>query len=332
MTKKSIKSIAEEVGVSKTTVSFVLNGHGDERNISKLTQEKILKCAELHNYQLNMAARSLRVGRSYTIGFIVPDISNPFFGRIVRLVEDEAEKKGYSVMISSSDENSEKELKIIEQFRARQIDGIILAPTTKFDKMISVVNQSSIPIVFFDRIFKDQINSFVAIDNKKATYKITEMLLKKGHKRIALLSLLSHLPNMEERITGYQEALKDHGIVVDEELITDIDYHNKKSGIKSAIRKYIEREEPITAFVFLNNMLTAEGVWTVNKYHKDVLGKIEFGSFDNLDLFDFVRPKIISIVQPAEEIAKNCVNMLCEQIDSKKLKSGIKLSTSFVMR
>ena len=109
----SLKTIAEQAGVSKTTVSFVLNGRGDEKNISAETQKRIADTAKRLNYRPNHLARSLSLGRSYTIGFIVPDISNPFFGKIARLVEHFAEDKGYSVMVASTDENPLKEQAII---------------------------------------------------------------------------------------------------------------------------------------------------------------------------------------------------------------------------
>ena len=125
--KVSLADIAMALGVSKTLVSMVLNGKGDENGISKKTQERVTELAEEMNYKPNQFARGLRIGRSNTIGLIVSDISNPFYSRLARSVEDAVSESGFNLMICSSDESEEKEMKHIEMLINKQVDGIILS-------------------------------------------------------------------------------------------------------------------------------------------------------------------------------------------------------------
>ncbi len=325
----SLKTIAEQAGVSKTTVSFVLNGRGDEKNISADTQKRIVDTAKRLNYRPNHLARSLSVGHSYTIGFIVPDISNPFFGKIARLVEHCAEDKGYSVMVASTGEDPKKEQAIIESFQNRQIDGIIIAPASDFSQeTINFV----LPMVCFDRVYSNQSTSFVDINNKETARELTQQLINSGNKRIGLLTLTSHLPNISQRIDGYKQALITNALEPDQKFIKEIDDINKKEGVKQAIGELLAGDNPVTAILFLNNVIAAEGIWIVNRYYPDQINQLQFASFDNLDVFDYALPRVTSALQPCEAIAHKCVEMLFHQIEHKKSSKGLCFSTKIIKR
>lgn len=326
--KPSLKTIAEQSGVSKTTVSFVLNGRGDEKNISAETQKRILDTARLLNYVPNHLARSLSTGRSYTIGFIVPDISNPFFGKIARLVEAKAEQRGYSVMVASTDEREEKEKKILDTFTNRQIDGVIIAPSTN----LSAATLSNIPLVCFDRIFGDMEVAGVSINNTETSQQLTQSLINNGHRRIALVALTSYLPNIQQRIEGYKQALEINGLTIDPRLVVEVDEHNKKESVIKVMNDLLDSTDAPTGFLFLNNVLAAEAIWTVNKFHTERINQLHFASFDNLDLFDYAQPKVVSALQPGEQIAERCVELLCSQIEENVKKKGFCLSTKIIER
>ncbi len=332
MKKISIKKIADLAGVSKTTVSFVLNGLGDEKNISSKTQKKIIEIAKSHNYQANFIARSLSIGKSFTIGFIVPDISNPFFGKVVKFVEQFAEDKGYSVMVASTGENIQKEKKIIDSFKARQIDGIILATASKNHQQYFNEVNNGLPTVFFDRIFESTKTSCVDIDNTQSTQLLTQTLIDKGHKTIGLITLTSYLPNITQRINGYKQALSKNSIILNKELIYEVDYKNIRKDVKTAIDNLTSLKQPVTAIVFLNNVLAAEGIWSINTYYPELINTLLFASFDNLDLFDYSRPKVISVLQPAKEIAMNCIEMLHNKIESSEETKRVQLKTKIILR
>ncbi|WP_439183579.1 LacI family DNA-binding transcriptional regulator [Carboxylicivirga taeanensis] len=326
--KPSLKTIAEQSGVSKTTVSFVLNGRGDEKHISADTQKRVLDTARRLNYQPNHLARSLSMGRSYTIGFVVPDISNPFFGKIARLVEAKAELLGYSVMVASTGERAKKEQTILESFKNRQIDGVLLASATANP----LQRMPDMPLVYFDRVFSQQTENTVDINNCETARLLTEKLINKGHQRIALISLSAYLPNIKARIKGYREALDKNNLAFDEHLVYEIDEREKKKGVSEAVRSLLNLSQPPTGFLFLNNVLAAGGIWTMNQFYPERVSGLHFASFDNLDLFDFAWPRVTSALQPSEEIAAESVRMLIHQIEQKTVLKGVCLSTTIIDR
>lgn len=330
--KVSITTIAKKTGVSKTTVSFVLNGKGDANNISEETQKKILATAKELNYQPNLIARSLISGKSNSIGFIVPDISNPFFAKVGMYVEQYAYQKGYSVMFANTLENPVQEQKIVDTFISRNIDGLIIAPTIKNNNLIEYLNNQSYPAIFFDRIEKAQTASFVNINNKESAQTLTETLINKGHQRIGLVSLTSYLPNLKERIEGYKEALRFNKIIVDEALIFDMEYNKKREGVRRALESMFNLTEPVTAIVFLNNMLAAEGIWNINTHFKNKAKHVALACFDNLEFFDYANPAITSVNQPRKEIAENCVEMLTDLIENQTVQEGKIIDTHLIER
>ncbi|WP_282039249.1 LacI family DNA-binding transcriptional regulator [Saccharicrinis aurantiacus] len=332
MAKISIKKIAELAEVSKTTVSFVLNGRGDEKNISKATQDKITAIAKENQYQANHIARSLSIGKSFTIGFIVPDISNPFYGKIARHIEQFAEDKGYSVMVASTNEDLKKEKKIIDQFKARQVDGIILASSAPNLSTLNITLNKNLPTVLFDRVFKDSSQSFVDINNEEAAMQLTETLINKGHSRIAFFSTTSYLPNISDRTKGYKAALEKNGITYDSKIHFEIDFKNKKEEIVNAFSSLMNTEDCPTAILFVNNVLASEALWCVNTNFAAYKDQLSFACFDNLDLFDYSLPKVSSVIQPSEEIANQSVFMLCKQIEDTIDKEGIQLKTKIINR
>lgn len=168
--KSSLKYIAEKLNISKTTVSWVLSGKGDEKGISKATQERVLQYAKSLNYQPNLLARSLNTGVSGTIGLIIPSISDLFYSQIPREIECGAEKLGYSLMICSSESEIDRENKMIRLFRAKQVDGIIMVPTKHSKFEIKRLMQDKYPfVVLFDRYFSDFQTNYVIIDNENCS-------------------------------------------------------------------------------------------------------------------------------------------------------------------
>ncbi|WP_430809917.1 MULTISPECIES: LacI family DNA-binding transcriptional regulator [unclassified Carboxylicivirga] len=311
--KPSIKTIAEHLGVSKTTVSFVLNGRGNEMNISAETQRRVLDTARKLNYVPNHLARSLSMGRSYTLGFVVPDISNPFFGKIARLVEYYAEQRGYSVMVASKDERADKQEAILDAFAKRQIDGVIIAPCAPLDK------SAMIPTVCFDRLFTDSSPAALTINNTETAFALTENLVKKGCRHIGLLQLSAFLPTIQDRVRGYKEALKKHGMAADASLMQELDGKELKAGVLKAMHHFFSLPHPPDGILFLNNVMTAHALWAVNKYYPLAVDKLHFATFDNLDLFDYAYPRVVSALQPGREIAHDCVELLCKQIEDGKV-------------
>jgi len=304
-----------------------MNGKGDEHNIAEETQRRILEIAKKLNYKANFAARCLSTGRTHTIGLVVPDVSNPFFANIVRKIEYYAEQKGYSVLITNTDENVKKEKEILKALINRQVEGIIIAPTEAISQ-----NFDQIPIVVFDRIHPSQKTNFVNINNQETAFALTDHLFKQGHKKVALLSLTSFLPNIKERIEGYKQACLQNHVEIDNNLIIEIKNHNKKEDLKKALKSLFFSKTPVTAVLFLNNVLAAKSIWIINTCFKALSKDLSLASFDNLDIFDYTEPKITSALQPSEMISKCCVELLYELVEHDRSEPGIFFKTQLIIR
>ncbi|NOU60778.1 LacI family DNA-binding transcriptional regulator [Marinifilum caeruleilacunae] len=314
MKKKSIKDIAQELGLSKTTVSFVLNNKGDEKNISKKTQEKILAYVREVNYQPNQIAKSLKKGTTHTIGYLVPDISNPFYAKIGRLIEDVLADKGYHLLIGSTDEKQEKEDALLNMFVNRQVDGLILASTFENLGMLKTLSAQRFPMVFFDREHPDFIGNYILVENKNAMKEAVNTAINKGAKKIGLLSITPNIYSLKLRIDGYRESLVENQLNVDEDLMRIVDNSRIKESTQEELNYLMDKD--VDAVVFTNNQITALALWAMNINHKDKIDSVRFVSFDNLDLFDYSNPKVNSIAQPIDSIANHLVDILHEVMQS----------------
>ena len=191
MKKTSLADIAKALDVSKTLVSMVLNGQGDLHGINVNTQKRVMDKAKELNYKPNRMARGLRTGKSNSIGLIVADIANPFYAKIARSIEDYAYDKGFHLMFASSDENPKREEELIDMLTDRQVDGLIIASTLNESNKQPLVNlkNSNIPFVLIDRYIEGIEVDMVVGDNEKGAFDLTNHLLDKGKKKIALLTV-----------------------------------------------------------------------------------------------------------------------------------------------
>ncbi len=204
--KICLKDIAQKVGVSTALVSYVLNNKKEGR-IKKEVAQKIRDTAKALNYRTNQIARSLKMNKTFTIGLIVSNISNPFSSGLARIIEDQADKHKYTVIFGSSDENEQKFTKLVDTFLNRQVDGLIIAPPAGSEDQIHCIQQQNIPFILIDRYFPSIETSYVALDNYEAAFHATEHLIKGGAKRPAMISYESELFHLKDRISGYMGAL-----------------------------------------------------------------------------------------------------------------------------
>lgn len=234
----SLKDIAETLNLSKTTVSWVLSGRADEKGISAATQQRVSRCAQRLNYRPNLLARSLNTGESGMIGLILPSISDSFYSQVAREVEMEVEEHGYSLMICSSESEPERENRMIRLFRAKQVDGLIIAPTVRSGEEIRRLVDESFPFVVFDRRFPKLDTHCVLIDNERSSYALVRRLTEDGFRRIAVITTNSHLETMDARRAGYGRALADAGIAFDESLYGEVEFARIRAELARRARPH----------------------------------------------------------------------------------------------
>lgn len=314
--KVSIKDIANKVGVSTALVSYVLNGLEKEKRVSQEVVKKIHKTAKELNYKPNQIARSLRKGSTNTIGLIVADISNPFFGQLARVIEDEATKMGFTVIIGSSDESCSKSAVLIDSLIDRQVDGLIITPSEGCSVPIRNLRQNNVPLVLMDRYFPGISTSHVVLDNYSATYSATNHLISNGYTKINMIAYKSTLVHMQERIRGYLEAMKDNGFE-NKAIVKEVRYNHLKDDMDKLMANLLKNKN-MDALLFATNTLSISGLYAIRKHHIKVPEELAVIGFDGHEVFDFFQPPVSFIKQPLEDMGIESVKILLDQVSGKK--------------
>jgi len=314
--KVSLKDVARHVGVSTALVSYVINHKEKEARVGDKMVMKIRKAVTELNYQPNLIAKSLKSGKTNTIGLIVADISNPFFSNIARIIEDEARKEGYIVIIGSSDENAGKSQDLINLFFNRQVDAFIIAPAENTQQQIIELQKKNVPVVLIDRYFPDIDTDSVHIDNFRAAYHATEHLVINGNKKIAMMAYHTGLPHIQNRKDGYKAALKDNGIRFKSTLLKNITYQSIEKDVGIAMKDLMVPTLKIDAIFFATNTLAIEGLKIIYESGIKVPEDLSIIAFDESDAFDFFYSPLSYVKQPLEDMGKKAVKLVIERISN----------------
>lgn len=315
-TKKiSIRDIARQLGVSATTVSFVLNGKQKEKRISDKVAKNITELARKLKYEPNHMARGLRTGKTKTIGLIVEDISNHFFAHIAKVVEHRALKYGYRVLYCSTEDNVKKAKELVHMLKYRQVDGFIITPTASLEKEISQLLEEHKPVVLIDRYLPGLPVSYVIADNFTGAYQAVSHLLEQGYRKIGFVTTTSSQMQMKSRFEGYRQALNDHGLPYERDLVLKIPFGDSRSNAPRAIMELLTKQAPEALF-FATNYLGICGIEGIKKLGMEMPGNIAVASFDEHDLFRLHDPGITCVAQPTEKIAQKVVDILVKEMQS----------------
>ena len=326
----SIKDIARELGVSTTTVSFVLNGKAKEKRISDAMKDRILQTAKRHNYRPNQVARGLRTGKSNTLGLILEDISNPFFAQLARYVEHEADMAGYTVMFCSTENDDDKGASLLYMLRHRQIDGFIIIPTPGMQKEVESLLRENKPVVLVDRYFPMLDTCQVTVDNYLGAYQATRLLLERGYERVGLVTTNSAQVQMAEREKGYHAAMRESGVAEDKHHVLRIPFDMTDEETVQSIARLMEEKEGLDAIFFTTNYLGVAGLEAVRIAGRRVPVDLGIICFDDSILFRLGSPSVSVVAQPIREIGEQAVRMVVEMI-SKKVVNQHKMMLSPVL-
>lgn len=332
MTKRvSLKDIAKNVGVSTALVSYVMNGLEKEKRVGPEIVKRIREEARELNYKPNQIARSLRKGSTNTIGLIVADIANPFFGQLARIVEDEAARHHFTVIIGSSDENCLKTTSLIETMLDRQVDGFIIIPSEGCSDEIKMLVKREVPVVLVDRYLPGVEASHVVLNNLKATHEAVDHLVEKGFRRIAMIAYNSSMIHMQDRINGYKQGMKDHHL---EEAIQvkELTYNHGKEDMEKAINELLTGDIKPDALLFATSLLSVTGLYVIRNLNIKVPDDIAIIGFDGNEAFDFFYSPITYIEQPLEKMGKESVRLLLSRIKGSHETEQIVLEHQLIQR
>ena len=249
----NIYDIAKEAGVSPATVSRVINGN---KNVREETRRKVLEVIKENNYAPSSVARNLSIGESQNIAFIVPDVENPFFSKVLQGITDKASEFNYNVFMFGTKEDSEREHRILESLKAELIKGLIIIPVSEIDKetafRLKNFEKAGIPVVLLDRDIKGSSFDGVFSEDIQGAFEAVECLINEGHRKIAIISGPDTSRPGHDRVEGYKMALTSHQIPINEDYIVNGKFLEEESY--NAIKTLMELEDPPTAVFSSNNM------------------------------------------------------------------------------
>lgn len=315
--RTSITDLASALQLAPSTVSRALSNHPD---ISEVTKTRVQQMAEQLQYQPNQLAAALRVGRSRTLGVLVPHITGYFFPEVINGIVTEANQAGYNVMICQSNEDQQQEKKNLDLLMGEQAEGILisLANTTQTFDHFETVRKAQVPLVFFDRIVEGMTGhriSAVVLDDHAGAYQAVSHLIQQGCQRIAHLTGPQHLNIYHNRYQGYCDALRDHGLAVEQELIC-IGSLTLSSGAAD-MYQLLRLQQPPDA-VFASSDLAAVGALQVLKQlHIRVPGTVALAGFSNEQFTDLTEPTITSVDQCCHEMGQTAVRHLLQMLAGK---------------
>lgn len=312
----TIKDIAIALNLSASTVSRALR---DTYDISKKTKDIVLEYAKKVNYKSNPNAVSLKNGRSYSIGIVVPELANSFFSQTIAGIESIAYERGYNTIITQTHDSAERELKNVNHLAQRSVDGLLISVSseTKDYSMLKTLQQEGLPMVLFDRIIDEIITFKVTSDNYTGAFNATELLIKTGKKRIAVLANAPQLSITNERLSGYMKALTDHQIPIIPELIKNFSKgENDDDYVTAAIEELLAMNEKPDAIFISSDRITISCMRALKKMNIST-DEIMVVGFSNSDVIDILSPSVSYVRQKAFEMGHIAIEMLLKLVESR---------------
>ncbi|MEA3334648.1 MAG: LacI family DNA-binding transcriptional regulator [Chloroflexota bacterium] len=309
-----MRDVAERAGVSVTSVSHVIN---ETRPVSIELRERVLEAMRELGYHPNRLARSLRSGKTHTVGIIVPDNANPFFAEIVRGIEDTSFEHGYSLILCNSDADLGKEEYYIGVLTEKQVDGILFMAAGASTDHIQSLLERHVPVVVVDREVPGVTVDTVLADNARGGWLATRHLIEIGHRRIGCISAPVNLTLSAERVDGYRQALQEAGIPIDEALIVPGNF-NLGGGYR-ATQQLLALGEPPTALFSGNDLMAVGAICAACEAGRHVPVDLSVVGFDDIPLALYTNPPLTTIRQPNYNMGVAAATMLLERVRDPEL-------------
>jgi len=299
-------------GFSYSTISRVMSGKAKEFRISEDTCKAIQDAAESLNYRPNLLAQSLRLKKTHTIGLVVSDIRNPFFGDLASRIEKQLRKHGYSTILCNTGEDRENEEFYLNILVDRQVDGIILVPIQAEEWEYLEKLSMDIPIVLMDRVFSRTELSWVISDNTRAAQAVTEELLGLGHQKIAFLggSPTSYINTV--RFQGFKKALENHSIKVDGNIILFKGYGSRDG--EKMMKEVLQKMPEIEAVFCVNNLVFLGAMKAIQESEMKGAPSIMIAAFDIGRYCNVFKRPLICANQDIDRLGETAVQLLMNQI------------------
>ena len=326
----TIIDVEKESGVSKSTISRFLRG----KTVTNENRIKIEHAIRKLDYKLNPIASGLKSSRTFSVGVIIPDLTDSFFPPIIKEFEHCMLENGYHVILSDYGNDKNKEISQLKLLSEKLVDGIVIATSNNKADHIKECTDSGLPVLMLDRLIPGFSCDSITVDNFNASYRAVKECINLGHSRIA--AVCGHFYTDSQRIKGVKKALKDSGIPVRDEYFRKLTLHKEEP--EEAIEKLLSLPEPPT-LLFCSNIYVGIGALKVRlKHNLNIPGDIsvlvfdEISGFPNHDYVTYIKPEFSSIVQPLCGIGKYAAEQLLQRMrgESKEDEAvNIELKTRF---
>lgn len=313
------KELAKLAGVSSGTVSNVISG---STKVNEQSRQKVLEAIRILNYQPNLIARSLKTNRTHTLGIVVPDLTIPFFPKIIRGAEFAARERGYFLIVLDSEGSALREVDMIALLRAQRVEGILLVTAggqeLSSERLASLTSSS--PVVCLDRLPVGLDVDSVCVDDCGAAEMAISHLMGMGHTEIAAITGPLTLLNEQERLRGYRQTLQKGGIPIRNSLIWSGSFEQEQVArmCQNGLLRPAGRPSALFATNGVTGLAALRSLYAVGlSTPKD----FSFVTFDELTAEDFFRPGITSVVQPTFDMGYRAIEVLLRRIEEGKTES-----------
>lgn len=316
----TIKEIAKQLNISPSTVSRALNGHPA---IGLRTRTRVQELASKLNYEPNQTALFFQQRKTYTIGVILPELSELFFSASISGIEDTAEKNNYTVLLGQSHDDAEREKKIVETMKKHRVDGLIvsIAKNTTSYEHFEALKKYGIPVVFFDRIPHMENIHYVACNMASGTLQAINYLFKKGHRVIGMINGPEKLFASQERKQGYQQAMSKSRLKFDPFLV--VNSNLTPEDTYRAMEELLKSKRKPTAIVAFNDYVAMDAVKCAVAHKRKINKDLCFVSYANLPISNYTAyPPMASVEQFPYQQGQKATEILLEllsQSDSEQL-------------
>jgi LacI family transcriptional regulator len=305
----NLKDVAKLAEVSLGTASKVINNIYVKPEL-RLRVEAAMKTLD---YTPNAIARSLKANTTNSIGIMIPDISSPVVGKVLKGIENKGREAGYSLLIYQTAMDSKVEEEAIDTFLRNKVDGIIYAGNTVTDHIASKLRGTKVPVVFVMTDYPDKSFSSVRIDNESAAYTAVDYLCSSGHKKILMLAGKPDDPNAGvPRLEGYKSALKAHHIIMDNQLVLSGNYSLNRGY--TDMKRVLSEALDFTAVFAVSDEVAIGAVKALTEAGMSVPKDVSIIGFDGIDMVDFVTPALATISQPFYQLGEESANVLINRL------------------
>jgi len=302
----TMNDVARVAEVSIATVSHVING---TRFVTPERVDRVHAAMRELDYTPDATARSLRVGRTQTLGLIIPDNSNPFFAELARSIEEASFEAGYTTIFGNSVERPDRERQYVRTLLAKRVDGLIIVPARTRDRVLTaLLRKAKIPIVVVDRELALPGADVVVYDNVGGSSQAAQHLIDLGHTQIASIAGPPDLAPAAERLEGFLREFDEAGIQVPAESVVAADFHFE--GGREATAKLLDGYRTFTALFAANDLLAAGALRELTAHGLSVPDDVSVIGFDDAPLAEMTSPALTTVRQPLQAMGDTAVSVL----------------------